>query len=106
MTKNEIIVEHNAIKREFYNYYANLFKEKEVKKEDLEKYFNTINIPKISEYMSKKLNEPITTEEVEKAIDEMKNGKSPVYIWYILTIARIQYAKYWRQNKIPTIEKW
>lgn len=43
MTKNEIIVEHNAIKREFYNYYANLFKEKEVKKEDLEKYFNTIN---------------------------------------------------------------
>lgn len=37
VTKNETLVEHNAIKREFYNYYANLFKEKEVNQEKSKK---------------------------------------------------------------------
>lgn len=27
-------------------------------------------------------------------------------IWYLLTLARIQYAKYWRQEKIPTVDEW
>lgn len=54
----------------------NLFKEKIYKKEDMEKYLKKVNIPKIPEYINKILNEPVQ-KEVEKAIDNMKNGKSP-----------------------------
>lgn len=38
---------------------------------------NSISVPEISAHYRKILNEPITSEEVEKAIDGMKSGKLP-----------------------------
>lgn len=29
-----------------------------------------------------------------------------ISLWYLLTTARLQYAKYWKQEKVPTISKW
>lgn len=72
----ETIVYHQAIKRVFYNYYANLFKEKTTKSEDIEKYLKSVDIPEISEHINQILNESITNE-VEKAIEDMKDGKPP-----------------------------
>lgn len=64
------------IKKEFKKFYAKLHQENQVEKKDIKKYLEECEIPELTEDQRKILEDHIT-EEVEEAISEAKNGKSP-----------------------------
>lgn len=57
------------------NFYSNLYKEKKVEEDKIEEYFNKIKLKKLTQEEKNLLEEPITQEEIIKAIDLTKLGK-------------------------------
>lgn len=71
------IVDRNGIKNAFLKCYSNLYKENYVNMEAIQKYIMENKLPKLNSEDKNLLEVPITIEEIEQAISEMKPGKVP-----------------------------
>ncbi len=58
-------------------FYENLYKSKGVDNTSQEFFFGSCNVPKLSQDQKESLEQPITINEISKAVKSMKNGKTP-----------------------------
>lgn len=74
----EITSDPNVINSKFRDFYCNLYtSDSELNRNDMEDFLGGLKIPVISLDYRKRLDEPITQEEIGMAISSMQSGKSP-----------------------------
>lgn len=73
---NVVTDDSEVIEREFVQHYRGLFSHQECFKNDYERQFLTL-MPQLDEQVTARLEEPISVHEIEQAIEELGNGKSP-----------------------------
>uniref|UniRef100_A0A3P8RWJ4 Reverse transcriptase domain-containing protein n=1 Tax=Amphiprion percula TaxID=161767 RepID=A0A3P8RWJ4_AMPPE len=75
---DKLVTSSSDINTVFKTFYQNLYtSENKTNTKQLDEFFDKITIPKISQEEKDKLETPLTEEEVKKAINAMKTGKSP-----------------------------
>lgn len=74
--KNEVTCDNNVIKQAFQEYYSAVFGQKEELEAGFETEFLSL-MPKLEDEMKACLEDPITADEVEKAIGDLNPGKTP-----------------------------
>uniref|UniRef100_A0A803TW33 Reverse transcriptase domain-containing protein n=1 Tax=Anolis carolinensis TaxID=28377 RepID=A0A803TW33_ANOCA len=62
---------------QFEKFYKDLYKNDQIKKEEIMKYLNKRNLQKISEKQRENLNKPINEQEIKTAIRKMDSNKAP-----------------------------
>lgn len=73
----ENILDQEAIKSNFAKYYESLYKNTDVRKEDIEDYLQRIQFPDTSEKLREELNKEIEDDEILEAINSSSRGKMP-----------------------------
>ena len=73
----DILDRQSDILKEVFNFYSNLYAEKETNEINLELILNYPDIPKLSPQMSSLLEGPLSVDEVYSTLKLMKNNKSP-----------------------------
>ena len=74
---NKLITEQKAILDEQYNYYKNLYSSKTLSDSTINFFDNDADIPKFNETEKEICEGPLTLHELEEAVKNMKNNKSP-----------------------------
>ena len=78
--QNTVISEQKQIETEIYNYYRELFAEKQVEIEEIDTFFSheaAVTLPKISETQKAKMEGLLTMDELTRYIKKAKNNVSP-----------------------------
>lgn len=73
----DILDRQSDILKEVFNFYSNLYAEKETDRINLEVLLNYPDIPKLSSQMSSLLEGPLCVDEIYSTLKIMKNNKSP-----------------------------
>lgn len=76
VVNNEEVTDPLKIKSAFEVFYASLYKQAKVDKDKMENYLESIGVTKINSEMINNFNAPISEEEVETAINKLKNSKA------------------------------
>lgn len=77
MVEGKEINTKKEIKKEFKKFFAKLYQGRTVNEDEIRTYLAQSELQIITEYQRRILNDQITTEEIEKAIRKIKNGKAP-----------------------------
>uniref|UniRef100_A0A803SRX2 Reverse transcriptase domain-containing protein n=1 Tax=Anolis carolinensis TaxID=28377 RepID=A0A803SRX2_ANOCA len=73
----KILTKENEIMEEFMKFYKQLYKKENIDKGNIGKFLSKLKLEKINDEQRLSLNKEITTEEIEKAIKNLHNNKSP-----------------------------
>ena len=75
--KEETTTDTTEIQRIVRNYYEELYAKKCENLDEMDKFLEKYNFPKLSEEAAESLNRPITPDELEKVIKKLPTHKSP-----------------------------
>ena len=73
----EITTDNSEIQRIIRDYYQQLYATKMDNLEEMEKFLEKYNLPKLKQEETENLNRPITSTEIETAIKNLPTNKSP-----------------------------
>ena len=75
--KGEITTDITEIQRIIREYYGKLYACKLDNQEDMDKFLDSYNLPKLNQEETGNLNRPITSKEIETAIKNLPQNKNP-----------------------------
>ena len=75
--RGEITLDTREIQKSVRNYYEELYTRKCENLDEMDKFLEKYNLPKLSEEEAQSLNRPITADEIEPVIKKSPNTKSP-----------------------------
>ena len=75
--KEETTTDTTEIQRTIRNYYEELYAKKCENLDEMDKFLEKYNLPKLNKEEAENLNRPITAEEIEAVIKKLPTHKSP-----------------------------
>ena len=80
--RGETTTDTTEIKRIVRNYYKELYAKKGENLDEMDKFLEKYNLPKLSEEEAESLNKAITADEIETVIKKLLTHKSPWTRWF------------------------
>ena len=77
MKRGEITTDTTEIQRIVRNYYEELYAKRFVNLEEVDKFLEKYNLPRLNEEEVESLNRTITTDEIEAVIKKLPTHRSP-----------------------------